>query len=82
MLSCLWKEDEKRKLLTFPQNSEESKNVVINCVYYEIEIPRSFMEQYTTSKYYLLQVEIYKLYQKRWCIDIQNNLEENLVNKI
>lgn len=82
MLSCLWKEDEKRKLLTFPQNSEESKNVVINCVYYEIEIPRSFMEQYTTSNYYLLQVEIYKLYQKRWCIDIQNNLEENLVNKI
>lgn len=80
MLSCLWKEDEKR--VTFPQNSEESKNVVINCVYYEIEIPRSFMEQYTTSNYYLLQVEIYKLYQKRWCIDIQNNLEENLVNKI
>lgn len=76
------REEETLKKVTFSQNSEESKNVVINCVYYEIEIPRSFMEQYTTSNYYLLQVEIYKLYQKRWCIDIQNNLEENLVNKI
>lgn len=43
------REEETLKKVTFPQNSEESKNVVINCVYYEIEIPRSFMEQYNVK---------------------------------